>query len=69
MIEVFKTDVGHPADARNLVFRLLGLYPNGGITFDLEDCDKVLRVECASVCPKAVISLMEAAGFSCEILS
>ena len=69
MIEVFRTNVSEQAEARNLVFRLLGLYPSGGITFDLEDCDNVLRVESATVCPNAVISLVEACGFSCEILS
>jgi len=68
MIEVFRTNVPDPASARNMIFALHGIYPDAGVTFDLEDVDKVLRIESAIVEESKVISLMEAAGYSCRIL-
>lgn len=35
---------------------------------DLEDCDKILRVETAVVPPGAIIRAMHKAGFVCEEL-
>lgn len=69
MIEVFRTDVLENAQAHHLTNKLAGLLPHGMITFDLEDCDKVLRVESETICADAIISLMKANGFRCEILS
>ena len=69
VVEVFRTDVCKPAQARRLVFALTAIFPTAGITFDLEDCDRVLRIEGFDVNPDEVISFMEAQGFSCGILS
>ncbi|RZJ69859.1 hypothetical protein [Flavobacterium sp.] len=69
MIEIFRTNISKTTDARNMVLSLMSLYPTGKITFDLEDCDKVLRVETLRLKPDAIISLMQASGFACEILS
>lgn len=37
-------------------------------TVDLEDCDKILRVETASVAANAIVQTMRNAGFMCEEL-
>ncbi|MBL7817877.1 MAG: hypothetical protein JNL70_22905 [Saprospiraceae bacterium] len=45
MVEVFKTNVQTQEQADGIIEHLLVLFPNSKIGFDLEDCDKVLRVE------------------------
>ncbi len=37
-------------------------------TADLDDCDKVLRVETAVITPDRIIQVMHEAGFMCEEL-
>ncbi|MBD3583166.1 hypothetical protein [Flavobacterium selenitireducens] len=69
MVEIFRTDVTEPAQAEAMIARLRDYAPASSITFDLEDCDKVLRVESAILEVSAVISCMQAHGFECEILA
>jgi hypothetical protein len=45
MIAIFKTNVKQPAVAIKIIDELLGKYPRFGISFDLEDEDRILRVE------------------------
>ncbi len=45
MIEVFKTNVQKKTHATKIINLLLQHLPDRRITFDLHDCDKVLRVE------------------------
>ena len=44
IIEIFKTNVNNEQLANRIICGLNHLYPNYLINFDLEDCDKVLRV-------------------------
>ncbi|WP_288878812.1 hypothetical protein [Pedobacter panaciterrae] len=37
-------------------------------SFDLEDCDRILRVEAASDISKELIGLLQSKGFECEVL-
>ena len=45
IIEIFKTNVNNRQSANKIVYELNQLYPKYRINFDLEDRDKVLRVE------------------------
>tara|TARA_Y100000815_G_scaffold223362_1_gene210368 strand:- start:492 stop:752 length:261 start_codon:yes stop_codon:yes gene_type:complete len=45
IVEVFKTNVGNQHLAEKIISELNQLYPEYRINFDLEDCDKVLRIE------------------------
>jgi hypothetical protein len=45
MVEVFKTTVQTCEDSKIVLQQLLDVFPNYLINFDLEDCDKILRVE------------------------
>lgn len=45
MVNVFRTDVPANDIAEKIVHDLLLIYPSLRITFDLEDEDKILRVE------------------------
>lgn len=68
MVEVFKTNVKSKAAARQLVTRLQLLFPDSRVNFDLEDCDRVLRIEGLDICSKKTISLLNADGYSCGVL-
>ena len=45
MIKVFKTDVQYVERAMEIVNDLLQIYPGSRATFDLEDEDRILRME------------------------
>jgi hypothetical protein len=68
MIEVFKTNVENAGDANNIVQMLLQHFPGSRINFDLQDCDKILRVEGKDFCTQTVLILMKENGFHCSIL-
>jgi hypothetical protein len=68
MIEVFKTNVENAGDANNIVQMLLQHFPGSRINFDLQDCDKILRVEGKDFCTETVLILMKENGFHCSIL-
>lgn len=68
MVKVFKTDIDTPKKARIIIDQLLQLHPNGRITVDLEDCDKVLRVETKQATNSEIIEAVHIKGFECEVL-
>ncbi|HSZ72353.1 MAG TPA: hypothetical protein VK750_06725 [Cytophagaceae bacterium] len=68
MIEVFKTTVSNVEQANEIKLRLLEIFPGMHIHFDLEDCDKILRIEGSSFTTNEVIHLLKGTGFSCEVL-
>jgi hypothetical protein len=70
MIEVFKTNVMHHRHATLLVETVQQAFPNYQANFDLEDCDKILRVRCDHAVVKAaeVIRLLKGFGFDSEVL-
>jgi hypothetical protein len=68
MIEVFKTNVENAGDANNIVQMLLQHFPGNRINFDLQDCDKILRVEGKDFCTDKVMMLLKENGFRCTVL-
>ncbi|MFD0795205.1 hypothetical protein ACFQZX_16400 [Mucilaginibacter litoreus] len=68
MIEVFKTNVREPKVSRKLIDELTAAFPASKINFDLDDCDKVLRVEGNDFCPNRIIEVLKLNGHNCEIL-
>jgi hypothetical protein len=69
MIEVFKTNVQGKGKSQMLIKKLLEQFPASKIKFDLEDCDKVLRIEGKDFCPHRIIELLKLNGHYCEILT
>ena len=45
MIEVFKTNVNKPAQAEQLVQLIQQTFAGYNANFDLEDCDRILRIK------------------------
>jgi hypothetical protein len=68
MIEVFKTNVQEFSEAQKLVALLRKHFPNSKINFDLDDCDKVLRVEGNNLRIEKVMTLVTEKGFLCKVL-
>ena len=68
MVEVFKTNVEDPAQAAKLVGLLQKRITNSSVNFDLEDCDKVLRIEGPEVSPPLVAGILKDYGYKCQPL-
>ncbi|MEB0249809.1 hypothetical protein QN344_06655, partial [Mucilaginibacter sp. 5B2] len=66
MIEIFKTNVRQKRISKMLLKALLEQFPARKINFDLDDCDKILRVEGRDFCPHRIIALLTLNGHYCE---
>lgn len=67
-VEVFKTNVCEQRTVQRLIKKLLRQYPDARINFDLEDCDRVLRVEGIRLCVQQIMATLLKEGFVCEEL-
>jgi len=64
MIEVFKTDVVNSFDAYRILRLLHTAFPGYSANFDLEDCDRILRIIAAvAVDTEGIKALIETEGF------
>ncbi|MEP7108625.1 MAG: hypothetical protein ABI760_11595 [Ferruginibacter sp.] len=70
MVEVFKTNVNEKDHANMLIDQIHKNFIDYKANFDLEDCDKVLRVNCkgGSIQAGFLINLLKDFGFSAEVL-
>jgi hypothetical protein len=68
MVEVFKTNIRKIRQAEKIIEKLKFIFPNYKINFDLEDCDKILRIESEIIDSPKVIQLLNDSNFQCEIL-
>ncbi|MFA6403269.1 MAG: hypothetical protein WCX31_16845 [Salinivirgaceae bacterium] len=68
MIEVFKTNVEQPEQSEFLINQIRCHVPGGKINFDLEDCDKILRIEAERISNETIIGLLNQNGFLAEVL-
>jgi len=64
MVEVFKTNVNEISQAKYLLASLLQQFPDYIINFDLNDCDKILRLEGEKIDAKGVIILLNQSSVS-----
>ena len=69
MVEVFKTNVQHRELAEQLASILRDRFAFCKINFDLEDCDKILRVEGKQICVESIIEILSTHGLECEVLT
>lgn len=69
MVEIFKTNIASGAQAGLVLQRLKEQWPQYLANFDLEDCDRILRIESASVDQVQIISMMQLHGYLCEVLN
>ena len=64
-IEVFKTNVKTKKNADLVIDLIKSILPVGKINFDLEDCDKILRVEAKEIQVQPILNLLLDSGFTC----
>jgi hypothetical protein len=69
MVHIFKTNVQEEDGANAIVQKLSEQFPSSKINFDLEDCDKILRIEGSHIDNKTIIDVLIIKGFRCEILN
>jgi len=70
MVEVFITDVKDQREAQMLLERIHAAFAGYTANFDLEDCDRILRVLSVTGCVESrrVIRLLKELGCHAEIL-
>ena len=70
MVEVFKTNVACTDHANRLIDQIHDTWREYVANFDLEDCDRILRVKCLTspVDASLLIDLLRDAGFKAEVL-
>ena len=70
MIEVFKTDVDEPKYAEILIEYIQRIFYGYEANFDLQDCDKILRVKNVKgeVNSVRLIEMLNRFGFYAEVL-
>jgi hypothetical protein len=68
MVEVYRTNVRHKRAAKRLLSVLSAQFPMFSINFDLEDCDKILRVEGENIQPDDIAKLVAENGYQCNLL-
>jgi hypothetical protein len=68
-VEVFKTNVNEIELSEVLIRQVLNHFPDSRVNFDMEDCDKILRVEAAHIVPEKIIEILNTNGYSCEVLT
>jgi hypothetical protein len=68
VVEVFKTNIRKQAIAKELTKFLRSQFPDWKINFDLQDCDKILRVEGEKIHVYKIIEVVEKHGVTCSVL-
>ena len=68
-VEVFKTNVADPDQAKWLVDQIERSFANCKVNFDLDDCDRILRVMFEEeIQSDMLIDLLENVGCKSEVL-
>jgi len=67
-VEVFKTSVQTAKEAEVIVADLQACFPGHSINFDLEDCDRILRLEGKGMDVERVLSVLWNYGLECSVL-
>lgn len=67
-IEVFKTNIHSTDQVRLLEDAIHHQLPESKINFDLDDCDRILRVVAPEIDPNQIIELAEEIGLEVETL-
>lgn len=68
MIEVFKTDINEVSEASLVGLLLKSNYNLKKISFDLQDCDRILKVESDQIEPELIVEKLTRLGIQCSVL-
>ena len=69
-VEVFKTNVNSLDQAKVILDEIQKVFSDYSANFDLDDCDKILRVKCESglIQNDLLICLLKELGYKAEVL-
>ncbi|WP_347050625.1 hypothetical protein [Flavobacterium olei] len=65
IVEVFKTNVYKESQKEDVMAIIQTKFPDYKINFDLEDCDKILRVEGKDLKCEPIMDYVHCLGFTC----
>ena len=65
IVEIFKTNVEKETETNYIIAVIKRQFPMYKVNFDLEDCDKILRVEGVDLQWKNIIDYVNCLGYSC----
>jgi len=68
MVEVYKTNVKKKKSSERILQRIIKKYPDLRVSFDLDDCDRILRCEGPGFDPARVRRIVRRSGYRCKIL-
>lgn len=68
MIGIFKTNISTQKEKNQVIRALSGEFSATLCTLDLEDCDRVLRVDGPQMEEHQVVSFVRELGFQCAVL-
>ena len=68
MVEVFKTNVQSIRKAKIIIQKLAEEFPAHKINFDLNDCDKILKVQGNDISSEKITQLLISENFQCQVL-
>lgn len=68
IVQVFKTNVNDPSQVNMLCELVQTEVTVHRANFDLEDCDKIFRVESTANIDEKIVALLHLHGFMCEEL-
>ena len=68
MVEIFKTNVENITESKILLQKLSTHFPKHKINFDLNDWDKILRVQGKDISVEKIIQLLNKENYQCKVL-
>ncbi|MBL7713419.1 MAG: hypothetical protein JNL13_13185 [Chitinophagaceae bacterium] len=68
-VEVFKTNMDCPHRAQDALTGLQSLFPDYVLSFDLEDCDRILKVATTgSIASEGILEFFRSRNYQIEVL-
>lgn len=68
MVEIFRTNVETTAEAGYVLRVLNTKFPEYIMNFDLEDCDRILRVKAEAISATEIENQLIQMGYKCDVL-
>lgn len=68
MVEIFKTNIRSIHKAKLIIQKLSEEFPRHKINFDLNDCDKILRVQGENISSEKIIQVLIEENYQCKVL-
>ncbi|SFD09858.1 hypothetical protein [Flavobacterium phragmitis] len=65
VVEIFKTNVQKESEKDYVIAVMQTQFPDYKINFDLEDCDKILRVEGIDIQYNNIMDYVHCLGYTC----